>query len=146
MSKVVTYLGKMGCVDSETEFLTPSGWKKIKEYNGEEIATYDKNGNMFFETPSNYINLPATEWYEFKTKYGLDQKLSGEHRVVYLTSKDNIYEKKMEDVYKNHMTTVNGFQGRFISSFSYDGNLVLPCSDDYIRLLVAVCADGCRIS
>jgi hypothetical protein len=135
-------IGDTGCVDKETEYLTTEGWKKISDYNNEDIATYTKEGNMFFEKPEMFIEKKATTWYQFKTKYGLNQKLSGEHRVVYITSKGNLQEKSMNSVYDNQTNTINGFKGKFITTFNYSGDTKLPYDDDYIRLLVAVSADG----
>lgn len=32
----------LGCVDSETEVLTPSGWIKIPDWSGQDILIYDR--------------------------------------------------------------------------------------------------------
>ena len=89
--KIVAFAGRAGCVDSETEYLSENGWKRISEYSGEKIAVYSSDGVIHWEVPENFICEPATDWYTLKTKYGLDMKLSGEHNVYYITSKGNLY-------------------------------------------------------
>jgi hypothetical protein len=31
----------LGCLDPDTEFLSPEGWKKISEWNGDAVCQYD---------------------------------------------------------------------------------------------------------
>ena len=143
MRKVIAFCGYQGCVDAETEFLTKKGWKKISNYNdNDEIGIYNLNGILSFEHPLNYINEKATRWVILKSKHGIDQKLSENHSVYYITSKNNIYSKSALEVYNNHQQTKNGFRGRFITTFKLSERKEMSLSDNLIRLYVAIQADG----
>lgn len=72
-----------GCVDAETEYLSPLGWRKISTYVGGEVAQYHADtGNISFVLPEKYVKLPCADMIHFKTKYGVDQMLSPEHRML----------------------------------------------------------------
>ena len=54
----VTFAGS-GCVDKDTEFLTPTGWKKISEYKqGDLVLQWNPDNSTQFINPSNYISEP----------------------------------------------------------------------------------------
>ena len=54
----VTFAGS-GCVDKDTEFLTPIGWKKISEYKqGDLVLQWNPDNSTQFVNPSNYISEP----------------------------------------------------------------------------------------
>ena len=54
----VTFAGS-GCVDKDTEFLTPTGWKKISEYKqGDLVLQWNPDNSTQFVNPSNYISEP----------------------------------------------------------------------------------------
>ena len=73
----------IGCVDKETEFLSPNGWIKIDQYNGEDVMQFHPyNGTSEYVKPLAYIKEPCDEFIHFKTKYGIDQMLSKEHRCL----------------------------------------------------------------
>lgn len=135
-----------GCVDAKTEFLTPNGWKYIKDYKeGDEVLQWDKDGSTKFVKPEAYINKPCAFMYHLKNKY-VDMMYSPEHRVVYTQVSGGgnkfIYEKTMEEVYRQDKNDVNGFHGSFINSFLPPESEGLPFSDDELRLIVAIQADG----
>jgi hypothetical protein len=72
-----------GCVDSETEFLSPTGWVKISQYTGGPVAQFAPDtGVASFVVPDAFIKKPCKEMIRIKTTYGVDQLLSGEHRVL----------------------------------------------------------------
>lgn len=76
-------LNEMGCVDSETEYLSPTGWVKISEYAGGEVAQYHPDSRAIeFVAPIEYVKKPCTQMIRFKTSRGVDQLLSPEHRVL----------------------------------------------------------------
>lgn len=137
--------GAGGCVDKETEYLTPLGWKSIADYTaGDQIAIYHKKGgSISFEEPLQYHKYPATEWYLLHNKGSLDQKLSGEHRVPYITwKKDNFKVRTMEDIYnisKKHV----GFEGKFITGFNNNKSTKkLNYTDEYLRLVMSMLLKG----
>ena len=141
---VVILNGAGGCVDCDTEYFNGYEWKKISEYTeGERVLQYNEDGTANLVYPSNYIKNEADYLWHFETKYGLNQCLSDEHNCYYITSKGNLYSKKFKEVRENQETT--GFKGKFITSFDYEGNGI-DLSDDVIRLMVAIFADGSFIT
>ena len=134
------FIGEQGCVDCDTEFFTGTSWKKIQDYEiGDKVLQYNTNGTANLVEPLRYIKQPKEYLYHFKTKYGIDQCLSSNHNVYYITSKGNLYHKTMGEIKKCHEET--SFKGRFITAFDYAGEGI-SLKDDEIRLMVACFADG----
>jgi hypothetical protein len=76
-------LNGMGCVDADTEYLSRSGWQRIADYTGGDVAQYHPDtGEIEFVDPVEYVKLPCDEMIRFKTPHGVDQLLSPEHRVL----------------------------------------------------------------
>ena len=76
-------LSDIGCVDADTEYLTPTGWRKINEYAGGLVGQYvPERKAVEFVEPMEYIKKPCDVMFRIKTKYGIDQLLSPEHRVL----------------------------------------------------------------
>lgn len=137
------YSGKPGCVDCDTEYFNGTEWKRIADYiDGEKILVYNKFGKATLEIPEQYHKYKCDTLYHFETKYGLNQTLSPEHNIYYITSKGNLYHKTFEEVIDNHTKTVNGFQGRFITTFKYSGKGI-DLTDSEIELMCATICDGC---
>ena len=73
----------IGCVDADSEYLSPYGWRKISEYAGGQVMQYDPDKEIGqFVTPAAYIVKPCEEFYYLKTRYGINQMLSADHRVL----------------------------------------------------------------
>lgn len=81
---IVFALGPAGCVDMDTEYLTPKGWKRISEYEeGDEVAQVTEEGACaVFVKPLDYIKQPSKGFYHFLTN-DTDQMLSANHDVAY---------------------------------------------------------------
>jgi SNF2-related domain/Helicase conserved C-terminal domain len=131
-------LNDMGCVDADTEYLTPTGWKRIADYGGGDVAQYwPDREEIEFVTPTAYMKKPCSEMIRFKTNYNVDQLLSPEHRVLLdcglVVSAENI-----EQVYGPKIRRLLKFR----TTFSVAGTSGLPYSDAQLRLQVAVNADG----
>jgi len=135
--------GINGCVDSETEYFNGMQWKKISEYTeGEKVLQYNDDGTATLVEPIQYIKQPCNEFYLIKSKYGVEQCVTKEHNIVYLTSKGNIQKIKFEELLRRHNELPNGFYGKFITTFKYSGNKPIPLNEYQLRLMVAVSADG----
>lgn len=75
-------LSQMGCVDANTEYLTPTGWKRIDQYDGGAVGQYHPaTGAVEFVEPTEYVKLPCTDMIRVSGP-GVDQLLSPEHRVL----------------------------------------------------------------
>jgi tRNA-splicing ligase RtcB len=140
----------IGCVDFDTEFLTPQGWKKIGNYNaGDLVMQYNPTtGHGQFVQPSAFIKLPCNEFYHLHTKYGINQMVSAEHKVLYAKyDREYKFDKldtiSAEELVKKHNETVLGFRGRFLTTFIPDiANGMAPQNADLLRVMVMVMADG----
>lgn len=137
--------GHSGCVDANTEFFNGRTWKSIADYkDGESVLQWNKDGSAELVKPLRYIKAPCDMMYHFETKYGLDQTLSPEHRVVYINKghhKNELCEITMEELYNRHVSTESGFGGTFITTFNYGGPGI-DLSNEEIELMIAVMADG----
>lgn len=132
--------GSGGCVDCDTEYFNGTEWKPISEYKkGDRVLQYNKDGSAELVYPEEYHKKECEQMWHFETKYGLDQCLSEEHRVVYKTSRGNLNIKPFSEVMDIH--NKNGFSGKFYTSFNYCGDGI-DLTDNEIRLMIATFADG----
>jgi hypothetical protein len=147
-----TVTGSTGCVDCETEFLTPLGWKSIADYeDGDIVMQYNpETKEGYFIKPLDYIKLPEKKMYLIETKYGLNQCLSSEHTVAYRSFKTKKFKTNtMKEVYDQHNINKYGFGGSFIVNFLKDNFNSHPDSYPYYylsnsdyKLIVAIICDG----
>ena len=77
-----------GCVPASTEFLTPNGWKRIDEYNSNDlVCVWSQDGTTKFEEPIRYIKEDCNyKFINVKTN-GINITVSENHRMPYLTNK-----------------------------------------------------------
>lgn len=133
-------LSDMRCVDAETEYLSPTGWRRIDAYNAGRVGQYHLDGRVEFVQPSEYLVTPCKSMYRFKNRC-VDQKLSTGHRVLYVGHKDKRLVISAEEVANIQNSQATGFRGKFISTFSCSGPGV-DISEERLRIQVAVIADG----
>lgn len=138
----------IGCFDKDTEFLSPSGWIKISEWSGEKVMQFHpENNKADFVKPLNYIKEKCDKFIHIKTKYGIDQMLSKEHRcLVYKYDRGyNFSERevfKSENIMDKHNKLKNGFRHRFRTSFGVNIKSKLNVSDNLLRIIIMFSADG----
>ena len=76
---------EMRCVDCETEYLSPTGWRRIDQYDGGMVAQYDiKTCTAEFVQPEAYHVSDCQRMLRFRTHSSVDQKLSPGHRMLYV--------------------------------------------------------------
>lgn len=139
---VTIVTGSGGCVDKDTEFFNGEKWKPISEYNEDDmVLQYNVDGTANLVKPLAYIKAPCDYLWLTQTKYGIDMCLSDEHRVIYQTSKGNLYEKPMIELKEKHENSVGGFSGKFYTVFDYDGEGI-ELTDVQIKIMCAVICDG----
>ena len=104
----------IGCTDGETEFLSPKGWVKIQDYNGENILVYDHvNDCSFFEQPLAYIKKPTKSFNVLKNQV-VDQVLTDEHKVLLFSARTNKpYIKQLSELIKDNQQLKKGVNQRF---------------------------------
>lgn len=138
------YYLDVGCVDAETEFLSPAGWVRMDQYDGHsQVAQYHLDGTIAFVKPAAYVKKPCETMIRLKTKYGVDQMLSPEHRVLYKSPvSDHLHVISAEELVARHRAAAQGFRGKFITTFTPVDRPGYALSDAELRVQVAVIADG----
>lgn len=134
-----------GCVDCDTEFFNGKGWKKISEYNKDDmVLQFDPN-----DRSANLIK--PIEYHKYESEYMthifthnnmVNQVLSDEHNFVYENWRGDIKKEKFKNIIKIHNSSERGFSGKILNSFEYNEGEGIDLTDDEIRLMVAVFADG----
>jgi hypothetical protein len=132
-----------GCVDKDTEFLTPNGWKKISEWDNDLVMVVDENlvGRSEY---CELLALPCREGFtHFKTNR-LDMMLSDEHRIMYHTEKDKtkLREITVEDALRLHEEQATGFRGLIPCVLNGTANNSPFLSEAEVRVHVMVSSDG----
>lgn len=143
LGRIVNLGSASGCVDKDTEYLTPTGWKKFDQYSeGDLVGQYHEDGSMSFVEPLEYVKRKCEEMTHFSNR-STDQVLSDEHRVVYYSQakggKPRI--KPFKEVKEQHAANSTGFRGHFATTFDYSGTGI-DFTEGELRLQVAVMADG----
>lgn len=134
--RVFCLSGSSGCVDKDTEFLTPTGWKYISDFKeGDLIAQWNTDTTIDFIEPLRYIKQPTQGFYYFKSNT-IDMMLSKDHKVPIITSKGNLVDRTAE-----YITTLSDFT--IPRSFTLkDGLPELDIPDELLRVLIMQSADG----
>lgn len=144
---VIEIFGPSSCVDGDTEFFSPLGWKKISEYNKEKVLQYNiETGLGEFVTPIKYIKEKTNFLYHFKSKL-LDQCLSPNHMVLYKPKEkpnrpNNFIKITAQEMVDRHEKNLAGFQGYFITSFKLKEKQGINVPDIFIRIAIMSIADG----
>lgn len=129
-------LNDLGCVDSETEFLSRKGWVRIADWNGEDVAQWSSTSKRAsFVSPTSFIKKPCNEFIAF----GEQMVLSPEHRVV------GLFNGKLD--VRSALDVHTGEKPLILRSFLAPDNVDgLPYSDIELRIMVAYIADGTIIA
>lgn len=131
-----------GCVDCDTEYMTPNGWKLIKDYNNDDMVAQWNNGKLEFVKPINYIKDKVDSFYYFRTPSTLDMVLSKKHNVLYRTSKKNFTKKTVENILFEYNTKSSGCRIEIPLWFESDFQKGINLTENEIKIQLAFCADG----
>ena len=136
---VLYHLG-MGCVSADTEFLSPSGWKRIDDWDGDSVAQFDPVTHRaeFVDSPE-FVKLPCDEMWHFKHSRGMDQILCDEHRFLWYDYRDRPRFSAAADMAKRAAGTSHA---KYLAAFELENKTRIDATEDQIRLMVAVMADG----
>jgi superfamily II DNA or RNA helicase len=143
-------LNSPGCVDADTEYLSPDGWVRIADYAGGKVAQFDPATQQVTFVDAEYVKLPCNSMVRVKTKYGIDQLLSPEHRCL-IYSKANpekfevveaaeLYRRERERIARS-LKTISFSQAAVKTTFLYSGP-GFALTDDELRVQIAAIADG----
>ena len=134
-----------GCVSADTEYLTPTGWKRFDAYTpGDQVAQfYPDTREIEFVLPLQYIKKPCTEMIAIAPVRGTSQRLSPEHRVLYYLP-DGSHAVCSAEEYMTALYRKGGshLKRKFCTTFNVRNNTHLGLTDAELRLQVAVIADG----
>ena len=142
LNKRAYVLNEIGCVDSATEYLSPTGWRRMDQYDGGQVAQYNLDGTAEFVQPTEYVKKPCAEMIHLSSPRGVDQLLSPEHRVLYRQRRTNEWQViSAADLARRHGAARYGFEGGFETTFKMCGaGTGLTLAE--VRLMVAIAADG----
>lgn len=128
-----------GCVTGDHEVLTKVGWKKIEDWNGEEIATWYPDWSIKFEQPQKYHNYDFSgELCTFSGR-AISIECTPEHNfpvIITGTSDGKTYAKLRKN------TIAEFTRSAKIPVVGVLGSLGLEITDTELRRIVAVQADG----
>lgn len=133
-----------GCVDAQTEYMSETGWKRISEYDGGKVGQLSDSLELQIVDPEQYIKTFHDEVYEVSTEKTTNMVLSGNHNVLYRTSRGHLQKKELYRIIKESEGSKKGSHIDIPMTFTYDfakGNLC-KYGDALSRLVVAHCADG----
>lgn len=137
---VMMLTGPAGCVDCDTEFFTGTEWKRIADYApNDKVLQYNEDGTAELVYPISYIKVPCNSLWHFETKYGVNQTVCDEHRIVYWSQKGCKHECNIQEIIDKQ--NGNGWTGRFATTFKYNG-AGIDLTDEQIRIMCAVICDG----
>ncbi len=139
-------IGPFSCLSGDTEYLTVDGWKQLYNYNiTDEIAEFNPITNQIeFRKPIKYIKEPCESFLHIKNRYGIDQLLSDEHTVLFNTryASEKWQTISALELSNKHNNSKDGWSGRIPTTFIAPNMPGLDFTDDELRLMIAISADG----
>lgn len=140
----------IACVDKDTEYLSDSGWRKMSEYDGGKVLQYNvENGIAEFVDPAAYIVVDCPMFLHFKTKFGVDQMVTPDHKmIVWRNIGGRGYSTEpsisvAQDLADEHNRLKLGLFANFETSFTLSNTMGgIPLTDNQLRVQVMAMADG----
>ena len=145
----------IGCVDADTEYLSPQGWRRIADYaqHGGQVAQFHpETGLASFVEPLRYVERPQETFLRFTTKHGIDQMLTPDHRVLCWRSEGRERRQVQQVVTAarfaaEHDRLALGNEALFETSFRLvagpaDARLGIALDEAALRVQVMFHADG----
>ena len=123
------------CLTGDAEVLTPTGWVRLDEYSGQDVAQYSESGELDFVHPEGYIVKPFDgDLVEYSNRQRFYSLTTPGHRLPAFTEK------------KHTWRFVTAADGATCQSFiPRSGRLNGPgtgYSDDEKALAIAISADA----
>lgn len=128
------------CLDSETEILTKTGWKRGGISKGEEVAAFDIfDGTISWQPTLATLDRMTTEEEHFVTitTPAMDIRVTDQHRMVFRTRRRDSWDFDTAEAvarYRDGVVIPTAGQMAFPGA---------PLSDDEIRFIGWVMTDGC---
>ena len=123
------------CFKGDAEILTPDGWVRLDNYNGQQVMQVDNNMEGSFVIPIAYVNKEYDgDMLRVRKGGNYTFDATENHNMVYIKSNGEVVKKKADDMPKNignaYIPTVVTCNGQGI-----------PLTNDQIALYLAVSAD-----
>jgi hypothetical protein len=137
MHRIRVIVGPLGCLSNDSEFLTPTGWKRMDAYTeGDLVAEWDPStSETVFRKPTRYIVEPSSTLLWFRNKHGLSMQVSDEHRMP-------LYDREEQFVVKTAIEVATDNRNYAVPIFFTPQRQGLNWSEPELRLAVAINADG----
>lgn len=125
------------CLTGSAEVLTPDGWIRLDEYDGEQVMQVDENMSGGFVTPLAYI----------KKEYSGDIYISKTDRKSYYSemtpSHNFVYYNYRNTLTRQHASSLPNRigNGKIPTAITHNGGGI-PLTNEEIALFIAVSADG----
>lgn len=131
---------EQGCVDASTEYLSPSGWRRMDEWDGGRVAQWNPETRAAeFVQPSEYVKLPCSEMIQLKNQRGVDQVLSPEHRVPFIDRDSG----KVRICEARDLLQLAPKAWRYLpATFTLSSGAGIGLGEAELRVQIAVIADG----
>lgn len=141
---VTLLVANTNCVDCDTEYFNGVEWKKISDYqDGDKVLQFNEDGSAELVYPQKYHKTKCETLTLFRNSRGsINQCLSDGHNFVYKNKHTKKVEKIVFKEVKDNPKCIM-YKGQVISAFNFgEENKGLDLSDDVIRLMIAISAEG----
>lgn len=140
-NQVSILTGKAGCVDGETEFFTPNGWKKIKDFQwGDKVLQYNDDGTATFVEPELYHKEPCDEFWHMSSRL-VDQCVSDDHDMYYINRGGKAFRQKASEFMPRLLAKKYDSEMSMPSGFVFNGTGI-DLTDAQLEVMLAVICDG----
>lgn len=133
----------LGCLDKDTEILTPNGWLTINQYKNQKILVYNpETDQTTFETPKAYIKLPCNKFFHYINGKGMNQMVSEEHTMLVYSGYKSRGFKPMT-LYPHELNQKSFANNYYTTKTTFQTNTQgVNLTDTELRLRVMIQADG----
>lgn len=134
----------LGCLDKDTEILTPNGWIKINQYKNQKILVYNpETDQATFEIPKAYIKLPCSKFFHYVNSKGMNQMVSEEHTMLVYSGYKSRGFKPMT-LYPHELNQKSFASSYYTTKTTFHTNTQgVNLTDIELRLRIMIQADGC---
>lgn len=128
------------CFTGDTEVLTPSGWVRLDEYSGDQVAAYDmQTGAINFENPLTYFRKRSNKVYTYEDR-NISISATNDHNLLFIP-KNQYKPGCIDGLEKKELNLLQGERGYMVSAGEFNNKPLLTDLDT--RLLVMMFSDGC---
>lgn len=136
-----TIISRSGCVDADTEFCTPTGWKRIADFSASDtVLSWGPAGYSEFVTPTHYIKQPASMLTKYSSR-DFDMVLSDDHNMALLDTTGKPVKMLAGD-FKKLPDRTHTIPFKFYSPTNTTG---LDMTDDELRVFIVYTIDNLAV-